>query len=253
VPLIPVFPYSRIPVFPYSVFRIPYSNSKFPIPNSQFPIPNSHPTANILSSYSKPKPSSNRTMLVMSGAGQRFYEDDEAEQILNLAASMSSSDGRMSHERLLETAAELGISQEAVEIAEKQITTKRLDNQLRAEFDTIQRREFYPHLAFFLIFNAVFVVMSLRQHYFWALWPLIWWGIGLANHASVTMFRGTSGYQKKFEKWRAERQGQPRGVSTLTHFEDHSPRLVLGVHACSGHHARLRRQRAEKLERRERL
>jgi hypothetical protein len=188
----------------------------------------------------------------MSGPGQRFYEEDEAEQILNLAASMSSPLGQMSHERLLDTAAELGISAEAVEAAEKQISAQRLDQRLRSEFDSIQRREFYTHLTPYVLFNGFFVVM-LFYHHLWAIWPILGWGIGLALHARAVFLRVGSEYQDRFETWKEARLRQGAGSSDSIEMEAGSSGLVIGVHVGSGKHSRRPHRREERIESRDRL
>ena len=129
----------------------------------------------------------------MAEFGQQFYEEDEAEQILRLAASLTSTTGAMSRERLLATAAELGISPEAVEMAEKQFATKKIEVADRAEFDSQQRREFYGHLVTYVIVNGFLVVVNLvtGAGYFWAMWPILGWGIGLAFHVVETFFRNS--------------------------------------------------------------
>ena len=193
-----------------------------------------------------------RTINAMSGPGQRFYEEDEAEQILNLAASMSSPLGQMSHERLLDTAAELGISAEAVEAAEKQVSAQRLDQRLRAEFDSIQRREFYTHLTPYVLFNGFFVLLCLNHH-LWAIWPILGWGIGLAFHARATFFRVGSEYQDRFETWKQARLRQSSDSSDSIEKQTGSPGLVIGVHIGSGKDSRRAHRREERIESRDRL
>lgn len=138
---------------------------------------------------------------------QRFYEEDEAEQILRLAASFSSPTGAMSRERLLATAAELGISPEAVDLAEQQYSRQRTDVAERAEFDAIQRREFYGHLASYVIVNVFLVAVNLvtDASYFWAMWPILGWGLGIAFHVVETFFKSSESYREEFEKWQAKR------------------------------------------------
>lgn len=45
-------------------------------------------------------------------------------------------------------------------------------------------KEFYGHLASYLVCNAAFVAMSLATGTYWFIFPFFFWGIGLANHAS---------------------------------------------------------------------
>jgi hypothetical protein len=143
----------------------------------------------------------------MAEFGQQFYEEEEAEQILRLAASLTSPAGAMSRERLLATAAELGISPEAVEMAERQFAGKKAEIADRAEFDTIQRREFYGHLLSYVLVNGFLVVINILTSptYFWAMWPILGWGLGLAFHFAETFFKNSENYREEFVKWQAKR------------------------------------------------
>ncbi|MDR3691668.1 MAG: 2TM domain-containing protein [Fimbriimonas sp.] len=142
----------------------------------------------------------------MAESQQRFYKEDEAEQILRLASNISSPAAGMSRDRLLETAAELGISPESVELAERQLQVSRLEQSDRAEFDRRIRRDFYSHLASYVIVNGGLCAINLATGgYFWAIWPMLGWGIGLAFSVFETFFRSSEGYHEEFEKWRAKR------------------------------------------------
>ncbi len=48
-------------------------------------------------------------------------------------------------------------------------------------------KEFYAHVATYVLVNAFLVGINLWSGgYFWAIWPLIGWGIGLAAHGLST-------------------------------------------------------------------
>ena len=44
-------------------------------------------------------------------------------------------------------------------------------------------RDFYMHLATFVVINAFLIVLNLMTSPgdFWAIWPLLGWGVGLAS------------------------------------------------------------------------
>jgi len=143
----------------------------------------------------------------MPEVGQKFYNEDDAEQILRLASSMSTPIGAMSRDQLLATASELGITPQAVEEAERQIVSSRAELSDRAEFDRRVRRDFYGHLASYVIVNGFLCGINIvTGGYFWAVWPLLGWGIGLAFSVVETFFRNSESYQEEFEKWRVKRQ-----------------------------------------------
>ncbi|MEP0547775.1 MAG: 2TM domain-containing protein [Rhodothermales bacterium] len=45
-------------------------------------------------------------------------------------------------------------------------------------------KEFYGHLASYLVFNTLFIGMSLFSGGYWFIFPLLGWGIGLVSHAA---------------------------------------------------------------------
>jgi len=189
-------------------------------------------------------------MNAMAASGQSFYEEDEAEQILNLAASMSSQIGKMSHDRLLETAAELGISREAVEAAERQVTIDRKDKALRKEFDDRQRRELIGHLTSYLVVNAFLLFINLRTTpwHIWAIWPMLGWGIGLVAHANAALFKSSESYRGEFDRWRERRGEGDRKFFDPKEVSVHPRGLVIGVHVGSAGKDRERRRRSRLAE-----
>ncbi len=46
-------------------------------------------------------------------------------------------------------------------------------------------KEFYTHLTFFVIINLFLSVLSVitSPNYFWAMWPILGWSLGLFSHA----------------------------------------------------------------------
>jgi hypothetical protein len=63
------------------------------------------------------------------------------------------------------------------------------DNQayLRAKRRVRRLRGFYIHLLFYVLVNAFLIVINVaasaaRGYGWWAQWPLLGWGIGLAAH-----------------------------------------------------------------------
>ena len=48
--------------------------------------------------------------------------------------------------------------------------------------------EFYKHLLIYVMVCSVLVIINLisNRGYFWAIWPIIGWGIGIGSHAFCT-------------------------------------------------------------------
>ncbi len=148
---------------------------------------------------------------------QRFYEEDEAEEILRLAAQKSAVGG-MSRERLLATAAELGISPEAVEEAERTVTVHRREVEVRSDYDRHVKGEFYSHLSAYVVVNAFLIGMNFFTdgRIDWAIWPLLGWGIGIASHFSNAFIKRSSDYEESYEKWKARREERLSGRGTAS-------------------------------------
>lgn len=54
-----------------------------------------------------------------------------------------------------------------------------------------QLREFYRHVAAYVVINSFLAIINLVTHpgHLWFFWPMLGWGIGLAGHA-LTVFGG---------------------------------------------------------------
>lgn len=142
----------------------------------------------------------------MAEGGHRFYEEDEAEQILRMAASYTPLSGAVSRERLLQTASELGISPEAVELAEAKFADEKAMAAKVAEFDAHQRRQFYSFLMTFLIINGSVLALNVLTgaQYLWAFWLTGLMAIGLAFDAIETFMKSSQAYQAAISKWKSQ-------------------------------------------------
>jgi 2TM domain len=54
------------------------------------------------------------------------------------------------------------------------------------------RLAFRSHMIAYAVVNAGLVAINLATSpgYFWAIWPMIGWGVGLAAHATTVYFHG---------------------------------------------------------------
>jgi hypothetical protein len=134
-------------------------------------------------------------------SGDRHYSEEEVEQILRLA-TLRNADG-VPRERLVQMAAELGISADALESAEAQVVANREQEALRKEFDEHRRRAFMSNLWSYAIVNAGLIGMDVAKDHriSWSLWCVFGWGIGLAMHAVATFATGAESHEKAFQEW----------------------------------------------------
>jgi len=155
-------------------------------------------------------------------SNQQFYEDSDAEEILRLA-SRDAVSGGMTRERLMQTAAELGISPDAVERAEQQLTKKREadriqqeEAELRNQFRKERRKSFYNDLGSYIGVNAflfgIWIFANHAQGHPWPLWVLGGWGIGVFSDFWDTFIAGDE--EKKFRRW-LKRRNRVMGMGDM--------------------------------------
>ncbi len=140
-------------------------------------------------------------------ANQQFYSDEDAEQILRVAATKSSSLGAISRDQLVSTAAELGISVEAIEAAETQVLA---DKQARADqlaFDRKRRQGFLESIVIFLVIVPAMLIFNTMRNGWptWSLYIGVFWTLRILKEGFETYARGSEDYQKDFKKWKSKR------------------------------------------------
>jgi 2TM domain len=120
---------------------------------------------------------------------RREYSTGEVEAIVRIALERQGTEGRISHDELLETAREIGVSAEDIEEAVAE------EARIREEMAQIEadrqraRRLFVANLVAFVVVNAaLFVVDRMTSGGTWFYFPLIAWGVAVAIHAVLLIF-----------------------------------------------------------------
>lgn len=134
------------------------------------------------------------------------FRPDETEEILRRAIAIDTMQER-GKELMRRTAEEMGISQEALDQAEREYFQQMRDEQELREFTRQRRASFWSHLGTYFVINASLVAIDLISdgRLEWAYWPILGWGIGIAIQAIETFNRHDEDFQKAFEKWRKKR------------------------------------------------
>jgi ribosomal protein L7/L12 len=143
-----------------------------------------------------------------------FYNEDEAQEILSAAARRGGSHDRMSKDRLLATAAEMGISPEDVEAAEAEIRERKLARTERQDYVNHTRREFYSSVSQFVgmaVLLGGINILVMGGHFqsiwqFWAIWPLGFMLIHTVKEGWESLVSNTVAGDEEFEQWRAKRR-----------------------------------------------
>lgn len=117
--------------------------------------------------------------------------DEDVEAILRLAVTRQSQDTATLRQRLEASAAELGISPEALQKAEEDYRAVKATEleavRAREEARAARQRRMKGLAAHWIPFLAVNVLLHLinfafSPHTYWAVWPLMGWGIGMFSH-----------------------------------------------------------------------
>jgi hypothetical protein len=152
----------------------------------------------------------------------KFYNEGDADEILRIAVSDSVATGAMTRERLLATASELGISEEAVERAEKQLEAQRAETERKAteakelaEFKAYNRGKVLSSLGNWAGTSVLLLGINLLTSHGidWALWPVGIWGLYEIGQVIENLFSHPSTGQA-FERWkrREERRAARRSL-----------------------------------------
>lgn len=111
------------------------------------------------------------------------YSSEEMQQILEVAFK-SKQQGEFTREQIIEIASELGVSSESLIAAEKEWLSKEVEVKKQQMSNHQKRQEFKSHLIGFMIVNGFLILLNLftSSSYFWAIFPLLGWGLGLFFH-----------------------------------------------------------------------
>ncbi|MBD2137000.1 2TM domain-containing protein [Anabaena sp. FACHB-1237] len=115
------------------------------------------------------------------------YNSQEMQQILEVAFKRKQ-EGEFTKEQIIEIASELGVSSEAIKIAEQEWLKTQVSVKQETMSKREKRQEFQSHLTAFLIINGFLISLNLftSPGYFWAIFPLLGWGVGLLFHGINT-------------------------------------------------------------------
>lgn len=111
------------------------------------------------------------------------YNSEEMQQILEVAFRRKQQ-GEFTREQIIEIASELGVSSESLKAAEQEWLTKQVDVKKDQMSNSQKRQEFKSHLITFIAVNGFLILLNLftSPGYFWAIFPLLGWGLGLFLH-----------------------------------------------------------------------
>jgi hypothetical protein len=118
------------------------------------------------------------------------YTNDQVASILTRALDRQNDGGRISHDELLETAREIGVTTLEIEASIVEETKQRAARIVREEEQARRVRAFLQHLAAYVVLVAfAFVLDTKLSGGVWWYWLLLAWGAGVGVHAARTFRR----------------------------------------------------------------
>ncbi len=147
-------------------------------------------------------------MTVSEAKIPRSYHQEDIQQILHIAIGRQAYEGEFSREQLLEIAAELEISPECLQMAEREWLTQKADIQKRQDFDTYRRGKLQKRFGNYVIVNSFLVLLNLISAgaLSWSLYVLLFWGLGLGLNSWNTYQAKGEDYERAFQKWYRQHQ-----------------------------------------------
>jgi len=150
------------------------------------------------------------------------YNESEAQEILRRAANLQTS-GAMSRDEMIRAAAELGISPEAVELAEQQYQEARTEDELRSRFRSKRRQEFAEGFKVLAVCIVIWWLMEKDgianlsfQHNAFA-FVILGYGVwAMIKNAYFAYAEKSHAYQRSFEAFKVSEQKRSKKAVKYT-------------------------------------
>jgi hypothetical protein len=140
----------------------------------------------------------------------RSYSQEEVQQILQLAIARQTDDRdqEFSYQQIMEIAAELQISPEAVKQAEFDWIAQQNEVQQRKAFDLYRQGKFKKRLGNYAIINSFFILIDLLggATLSWSLYILVFCGLAIVLDIWNTFQSKGEEYEIAFQKWNRKHQ-----------------------------------------------
>jgi len=124
------------------------------------------------------------------------YTNDDVNRIIRRALKLKRAHG-ISYQDLVDTAKEIGLDPQTVEIAIEQEQQATKKEKIRKVWLKRRKVGFYSHLWSYLIVNgALLLINNFTPGPWWYQWSVLGWGIGLAFHFKAIFYP----HAKRFER-----------------------------------------------------
>ena len=136
------------------------------------------------------------------------YSEEESNDILRRAIEKMPMKDAMSLEQLEKIGAEIGISPEALRQAEAEHRAAGGQKQQYEAFRALEVGVFKTHLYAYIGVNTFLFLINLitGRDYWWFVFPLLGWGLGLFFHAVKVYARDSQMHIEAYNGWLKERE-----------------------------------------------
>jgi hypothetical protein len=134
------------------------------------------------------------------------YTQQEVEQILNSAMVRQGRNREFTQLQLQEMAAELGVSDDNLDLALSEWRSQQHQIRDRQAFNTFRRKQLRQKAIRFAIVNGFLMSLDFDTHggLSWSLLPLLGWGLSLALSAQSTFQAEGPKYERALQKWQRQ-------------------------------------------------
>ncbi|MEM8677688.1 MAG: 2TM domain-containing protein [Cyanobacteria bacterium P01_G01_bin.67] len=131
------------------------------------------------------------------------YNQEDLQQILQLAIAKHHTEEELSRQQLWEIAAELDISNATIQAAERDWLEQKVIDRQRRAFDLHRRQQFKQKLTKYAIVNIFLVSFNLivAGTLSWSLYILLFWGLGVALNGWKAYQSQGADYERAFQRW----------------------------------------------------
>jgi len=138
----------------------------------------------------------------------RSYQQEDIQQILNLAIARQDNVEEFSHEQLVEIANELGISTATLIEAERDWLLQKGEQQKRNDFNLYRQSKLKRRFGKYLIINSFLVGLNFLSNgqISWSLYILLFWSLSLGLNTWNTYQLQGEEYEQAFKKWHRKYQ-----------------------------------------------
>ena len=138
----------------------------------------------------------------------RSYQQEDIQQILNLAIARQDNVEEFSHEQLVEIANELGISTASLLEAERDWLLQKGEQQKRNDFNLYRQSKLKRRFGKYLIINSFLVGLNFLSNgqLSWSLYILLFWSLSLGLNTWNTYQLQGEEYEQAFKKWHRKYQ-----------------------------------------------